>query len=110
MRPGYDENSLYTFKEKNTSHSSPPDSEELFQLADENEQTNPFVKVIKKAIQYSPQKGQGGYFTKSDLEYTLLMRLNEGWNTDKVEQTFNALLEEGKIMKSYHNNENLHSN
>ena len=28
------------------------------------------------------------------------MRPNEGWNVDKVEQTFNALLEDGKIMKS----------
>jgi hypothetical protein len=27
------------------------------------------------------------------------MRPNEGWNVDKVEQTFNALLEDGKMMK-----------
>lgn len=51
MEPGYDEISLYTFKEKNTSQPSPNYSKELFQLVDENEQTNPFVDVIKKAMQ-----------------------------------------------------------
>lgn len=97
MRPGYDEISLYAFKEKNMSQPSPQGSEELFQLVDENEQTNPFAKVIKKAMQYGQQKGQLGYFTKNDFEYILLMRPNEGWNVNKVEQTFNALLEKGKI-------------
>jgi hypothetical protein len=48
-------------------------------------------------MQYGQQTGQAGYFTKNHFEYTLLMRPNEGWNIDKVEQTFNALLEKGKI-------------
>ena len=50
-------------------------------------------------MQYDQQKGDAGYFTKNDFEYILLMRPNEGWDVDKVEQTFNALLEDGKIMK-----------
>jgi hypothetical protein len=83
---------------------------ELFQLVDDNEQPNPFAKVIKKAMQYSQQRGPVGYFTKGDFEYTLLMRPNAGWNIDKVEQTFNALLENGKIKRSYHDNEDLLSN
>ena len=53
-------------------------SEELFQLVDENEQTNSFAKVIKKAMQYDQQKGDAGYFTKNDFEYILLMRPKEG--------------------------------
>lgn len=66
---GYDENSLYTFKEKNTLQPSPNYSKELFQLVDDNEQTNPFVKVIKKAMRYMEQKdsNDGCWFTKEDL-------------------------------------------
>jgi len=58
MGPEYDENSLYTFKEKNTSQPSLHYSKELFQLVDVNERANPFVDVINKVIQYSQQVDQ----------------------------------------------------
>jgi hypothetical protein len=47
-------------------------------------------------MQYDQQKGDAEYFTKNDFESILLMRPNEGWDVDKVEQTFHALLEDGK--------------
>jgi hypothetical protein len=92
-------NSLYTSKEKNTSQPTPHYSEELFQLVDNNEDTNPFVEVIKKATRYRQQRGKGDYFTKNDFVYTLVMTPNETWNEDKAEQTFDALYYEGKIKK-----------
>jgi hypothetical protein len=111
MEPRYDENSLYTFKEKNTSQPSLHYSEELFQLIDDNEQTNLFAKVIKKAILYGQQTGQrDDYFTKDDFVYALIMLPNENWSEDKAEQTFNALLEDGKIRRSYYDNQDLQTN
>lgn len=99
MGPGYDEISLYTFKEKNMSQPSLHNSEELFQLIDANEQTNPSAKVIKKAMQYSQQRVPTGYFTKDDYVYAQMMEPNERWTVDQAEQTFHALLENGKITK-----------
>ena len=110
MGPEYDENSLYTFKEKNTSQPSLHNSEELFQLVDANEKTNPFARVIMKAMQYGQQKGPEGYYTKDDFVYVLLLHPNEGWTVGKAERTFNALLEDGTVRRSYQDNENLHSN
>jgi hypothetical protein len=93
-------NSLYTFKEKNTSQPSLHNSEELFQLVDENEETNPFVKVIKKATGYRQQQsGQKDYFTKDDFVYSLVMTPNEKWDEDNAEQTFYELLRHGKIAR-----------
>jgi hypothetical protein len=68
---GNDKISLYTFKEKNTSQPSPQDTEELFQLIDGNEQTNPFAEAIKKAIRYRREQNASnnddGYFSKEDM-------------------------------------------
>lgn len=68
------ENSLYTFKEENTSHSSPQGSKELFQLVDDNEHTNPFVKVIQKAIRYRREQNASnnddGSFWKEDYVWS----------------------------------------
>jgi len=101
MRPGYDENSLYTFKEENTSHSSPQDTEELFQLINGNEQINPFAEVIKKAIRYrreqNPNNNDDGYFSKEDYVYIQLMQPNERWTVDQAEQTLYALIENGVV-------------
>jgi hypothetical protein len=95
------ENSPYTFKQENTSHSLLHYSKELFQLVHDNEQTNPFVKVIKKGMRDMEQKGSNdGYsFTKEDYVYAQMMEPNERWNIEQAEQTFHALLEDGKIMK-----------
>jgi hypothetical protein len=99
MGSEYDENSLYIFNEKNTSQPSLHNSEELFQLIDANEQTNPSAKVIKKAMQYSQQRVPTGYFTKDDYVYAQMVEPNERWTVDQAEQTFHALLENGKITK-----------
>jgi hypothetical protein len=75
----------------------------LFQLIDGNEQTNPFAEAIKKAIRYRREQNASnnddGYFSKEDYVYIQLMQPNERWTVDQAEQTFHALLENGKITK-----------
>jgi hypothetical protein len=44
--------------------------------------------------------GQGnskGHFTKSDFTFIVTMRPNEKWSDDEIEQTLQALMDEGKI-------------
>jgi hypothetical protein len=85
------------FKEKNKSLPSPDNSKELNQLVDDNEHTNPFVKVIKP-LQYMGQKDSNDdrCFPKEEYVYAQLMVPNQRRTADLAEQTFHALLKNGK--------------
>src|SRR5215210_2733291 len=88
-------NSLYTFKQKNTSLPSCDSSEERFYLVDDNEDTNPFVEVLKKSMLSKDGAINKGYMTKDEYVYNQIMQPNERWTVDEADQTFYKLLEDG---------------
>jgi hypothetical protein len=57
-----------------------------------------FSQVIQKCM-LDEHGNNKGYFTASDFIYTLIMLPNEKWTEDEAEQTFYALVAEGKLVE-----------
>jgi hypothetical protein len=83
--------------QENTSQASPHSSVERFCLVKDNQDTNPFTDVLKKSMLSKDGTTNNGYMTKDEYVYIQIMVPNERWTINEAEQTFYALLDEGKI-------------
>jgi len=48
-------------------------------------------------MRYGTQGNDKGHFTKSDFAFVAMMRPNERWTDDEIEQTLQQLVKEDKI-------------
>jgi aerobic-type carbon monoxide dehydrogenase small subunit (CoxS/CutS family) len=53
-------------------------------------------RMIQKAMLDSPGNNKG-YFTSGDFAFVAMMRPNEHWTDDEIEQTLQQLVQENKI-------------
>jgi hypothetical protein len=53
--------------------------------------------MIEKAMRYGTQGNDKSHFTKSDFAFVAMMRPNERWTDDEIEQTLQQLVKEDKI-------------
>jgi hypothetical protein len=76
----------------------PPPSPSLPLPSSLGSEERQFSQVIQKCM-LDEHGNNKGYFTASDFIYTLVMLPNEKWTEDEAEQTFCALVTEGKLVE-----------